>query len=229
MRPLHHMNPIRLSIIRAWIQSHFQHDDTIWPRASRPPASQPLAGLSLLDVGCGGGLVAEAMATLGARVVAIDPCQELIHIAHAHAHARNLEIDYRCCDVQDLLDQQEYFDIILALEVVEHVPDYPHFLQKISSALTCRGIVILSTINRTLYSLALAKVMAEYILGWLPRGSHNWRSFLQPAEVITALSSAGLRVNQIRGLVFDPLLRRWCESSDLNVNYLLAAYAPDFT
>jgi 2-polyprenyl-6-hydroxyphenyl methylase/3-demethylubiquinone-9 3-methyltransferase len=217
-RPLHQFNPARLGLLREAAVAHFGRD-------ARAPA--PLEGLRLLDIGCGGGLVAEPMRRLGARVVGIDAAARNIEVARLHAAGQRLDIDYRATTVGALIAAGEApFDIVLCLEVVEHVPD-PAALLKEAAALTAPGgLLAIATINRTLKALALAKIGAEYILGWLPRGAHDPRKFLKPAEVAGMLTSAGLDVGAPSGVSYFPLSDAWRATRDVGVNYLLCATRP---
>ena len=214
-RPLHQIGPARLEFIR----------DTIL--ADLPPRSgtslRPLEGLRLLDIGCGGGLVAEPLARLGGNVTAIDPAGDTIAAAQAHAAAQGLAIDYRAARAEVLAAAREKFDVVLCLEVVEHVPDVGAFLKVVAPLVRPGGLLILSTLNRTLKSYALAIVGAEYVLRWLPVGTHQWHRFVTPDELATYAKQAGLQPLSPRGIVFNPLQDTWSLSQDTGVNYLLAA------
>ena len=218
MRPLHRINPLRLRFARDEICRRFGRD------ASEP---YPLGGLSALDVGCGAGLLSEPLARLGADVVGLDPATRNIEAARAHAEAGGLSIDYRTDLVEAVAAGGERFEIVLAMEVVEHVTDVPAFLRSCADALAPGGLLLLSTLNRTLRSFALAIVGAEYVLRWLPRGTHDWDKFVTPDELRAATAGAGLAGFRTRGLVFDPLRREWNLSRDTAVNYLAAADKPD--
>lgn len=214
--PLHAMNPARLTYIRDALCARFERD-------GREPAS--LRGLAIADIGCGGGLLCEPLARLGADVTGIDPAGDAIEAARAHAAAMGLSIDYRAERAETLAAAGEAFDAVLALEVVEHVPDVPAFLALLARLVRPGGLMILSTINRTLKSYALAIVGAEYVLRWLPVGTHQWDRFVTPGELERALASAGLRESGRRGMVFNPLRGEWSLSSDTDVNYLMTASA----
>ncbi len=217
-KPLHKFNPIRLAYIRDGVCAHFGRDRR---------AKHPFEGLRLLDVGCGGGLVAEPMRRLGAEVVAIDAAERNIKTALAHAAPLGLDIDYRTATVEDLAATGEPpYDIILNLEVVEHVADAGLFLETSASLLKPGGIMIMATINRTLKALALAKFGAEYVLRWLPAGTHDPRKFVKPQEAKAALSRAGLTVTAEAGVGYFPLMDIWRITSDLDVNYMLTAVKP---
>ena len=214
-RPLHMMNPCRLDYAVRQIAGQHGRD----PRAQRS-----LAGLRLLDIGCGGGLMAEPMARLGAEVVGVDAAPEGVSVARLHAAQAGLEIDYRHDTAETLADAGERFDAVLDLEVIEHVPDPAAHLETAARLLTPGGILIVSTINRTARSYLAAIVAAERLLGWLPRGTHDWSRFLTPDELDGLILRAGLEPADRTGMVFDPLERDWGLSRhDLSVNYAVAA------
>lgn len=218
-RPLHRLNPTRIAYIRDRIAGHFGRDSL---------APRPLDGLRILDVGCGGGLVAEPMTRLGAQVTGIDADQRGVTIAEAHARKFGLAIRYRCALPEDLLDADEPpFDAVVSMEVVEHVSDPSAFLSVCSDLLAPGGVLILATLNRTLKSLALAKIGAEYILRWVPAGTHDWRKFIRPSELAAGLRRCGLRIEDVSGMRYDPLRDRWSLSpTDLDINYLVCASKP---
>jgi len=214
-KPLHKLNPVRLGYIRDGACAHFGRDRR---------AKKPLEGLRLLDVGCGGGLVAEPMRRLGATVVAIDASARNVKTAMAHAASSRLDIDYRETTVEALLAGGEPpFDIVLNLEAVEHVADPDLFLAASADLAAPGGVMVVSTINRTLKALALAKVGAEYVLRWLPRGTHNPRKFLKPEEVEAPLLRKGFTITAQAGVSYNPLLDVWRVSDDLSVNYMVTA------
>ncbi len=214
-KPLHKFNPVRLAYIRDGACAHFGRDRR---------AKSPLDGLSLLDIGCGGGLVAEPMSRLGAAVTAIDASERNIKTAMAHATPSNLEIDYRATTVENLAEENtEPFDIVLNLEVVEHVADVELFLQTSASLVKPGGMMVMATLNRTLKALALAKIGAEYVLRWLPAGTHDPRKFVKPEEAKTALVNAGLTVTAEAGVTYNPLMDIWRIGDDTSVNYMLTA------
>lgn len=215
-RPLHNFNPARLGYLRGRLVGHFGRD---------PLARRPLEGLRLVDLGCGGGLVAEPMARLGASVVGCDAVPANVGAAAAHAAQAGLEIDYRHCLAEDLVAAGESFDVVLALEVVEHVADVPLFLHACRRLLRPGGCLVVATINRTAKSLLLAKIGAEYVLGWLPRGTHDWRRFLRPSEIAAHLRREGLTVRDVTGVTYAPLSNEWRLSADTDVNYMLTATA----
>ena len=214
MAALHGLNPTRMAWLRDAIARHFDRD--------LKGAAPPLAGLTLLDVGCGGGLVAEPLARMGAEVVGLDPAPESIAVARAHAETTGARLTYRAGLVEDLVAEGARFDVVTALEVVEHVADLRAFVAAAAAAKP-GGLIVLSTLNRTLKSFALAIVGAEYVLGWVEQGTHRWEQFVTPAELAAALEAAGCRESERRGMVYDPLRRDWRLSSDVSVNYCMAA------
>jgi len=182
-----------------------------------------LAGLRLLDLGCGGGLVAEPMARLGARVVGLDASEKNVAVARLHGAAAGLAIDYRLGAAEDLVGALAPFDIVLNLEIVEHVADLDAFLGAAGALLAPGGCTVVATLNRTLKSLAFAKVGAEYVLGWLPRGTHDWRRFVRPSELAASLRRAGLTLRDLRGVSYSPLTAAWRLGDDIAVNYMVFA------
>ena len=211
--PLHRLNPLRVGYIRDRAAAHWQRD---------PLGGEPLAGLSVLDIGCGGGLLCEPMARLGAEVTGIDASPKNVRVAGLHAQGQALAIDYRHGTAEGFAEQGGAFDIVLALEIVEHVADVDLFLRSCGHLVKPGGLVFLSTLNRTAKAWALAIAGAEYILGWLPRGTHDWRKFLKPSEVVNGLRSGGVTAQEIVGVVYSPLSRTWSlNKSDLDVNYML--------
>jgi 2-polyprenyl-6-hydroxyphenyl methylase/3-demethylubiquinone-9 3-methyltransferase len=213
-RPLHQLGPARLTFIRGRLIEHFKMN---------PEGLRPFKGLSVLDIGCGGGLIAEPLTRLGASVTAIDPGEENIAAAKAHSRPQGLEIDYRVCQVEDLCRAGLSFDAVLCLEVIEHVPDPGAFLKCCAALVRPGGIMIMSTINRTLKAFVLAILGAEYVLRWLPVGTHKWERFVKPDELKCHLSAAGLDVRHLQGLIYNPLSGRWMLGDDTDVNYLAAA------
>jgi 2-polyprenyl-6-hydroxyphenyl methylase/3-demethylubiquinone-9 3-methyltransferase len=210
-RPLHRLNPVRLAWIRDRLTAHFD-------RAGG--GLRPLSGLTLLDVGCGGGLVAEPMARLGARVTAIDAARGNVEVARLHARQSGLAIDYRQAAAEEIAAGAERFDVVLALEVIEHVADLDAFLGACARLVAPGGALVMSTLNRTPQAFLLAIVGAEYLLGWLPRGTHEWRKFVRPSELAAGLRPHGLGVRGFAGLRYDPIGDAWRETGDLSVNYL---------
>ncbi|MFQ5533912.1 MAG: bifunctional 2-polyprenyl-6-hydroxyphenol methylase/3-demethylubiquinol 3-O-methyltransferase UbiG [Sphingomonadales bacterium] len=212
--PLHKLNPVRLEYIRDHLCRHFD---------LKPDAARPLDGLSVLDIGCGGGLLCEPMARLGARVTGADASQKNIDIAALHARNSGLEIDYRSTTAEDLAAAGARFDVVLNMEVIEHVADVDSFLSACSALIKPGGVMFLATISRTFKSFAFAIVGTEYVLRWLPRGTHDWHRFLKPKELTDKLGRAGLDVRDLTGVSYDPLADRWATSRDLDVNYLMVA------
>lgn len=213
-RPLHKFNPVRLGYIRDQAVAQFGRD---------PDASRPLEGLRLLDIGCGGGLLSEPMARLGAAVVGADPARANIAAARVHAEGGGLAIDYRETTAEKLSDGGETFDIVLAMEVVEHVASVPAFLAATTRMVRPGGLMIVATINRTFKAFALAIVGAEYVLRWLPRGTHAYDKLVTPDELRPELVAGGLDIADETGIVFDPLRDAWRRSADTDVNYMIAA------
>jgi 2-polyprenyl-6-hydroxyphenyl methylase/3-demethylubiquinone-9 3-methyltransferase len=212
--PLHKFNPVRLGFIRGEACSHFGRD----PRSLRP-----FEGLSVLDIGCGGGLLSEPMARLGFAVTGADASEKNIGTARAHAAQSGLEIDYRAASAESLVGEGLAFDVVLNMEVVEHVADVPAYLAACTQLVKPGGLTFVATLNKTLKSLALAKIGAEYVLNWLPRGTHDWNRFLPPVELKTALEETGLTILKTQGVSFDPLGWDWKLSPDVDVNYMLVA------
>lgn len=213
--PLHKLGPARLHFIRDELIRHFA-----LTTAGRLDA---LSGLRILDVGCGGGLISEPLARLGARVTGIEPAEESIAAARLHAEGQSLAIDYRVGRAEDLIAAGESFDAVVCLEVVEHVPDPGAFLAMIARLVEPGGLMILSTLNRTLKSYALAIVATEYVLGWLPVGTHQWDRFITPDELARFVAGAGLEAPRFEGLVYNPFTDVWRLGSDTDVNYMAAA------
>jgi 2-polyprenyl-6-hydroxyphenyl methylase/3-demethylubiquinone-9 3-methyltransferase len=213
-RPLHQIGPVRLGFARDRMVEHF---------GLQGGGLKPLAGLRLLDIGCGGGLISEPLARLGARVTGIEPKEANIRAAMAHAEPQGLGIDYRVATVEELAAAGETFDCVVCLEVVEHVPDVGKFLQTCAALVRPGGLMILSTLNRTLKSFALAIVGAEYVLRWLPVGTHQWSRFITPEELRGHVERAGLTMGRVEGMVYNPLVDRWSLAGDTDVNYLAAA------
>ncbi len=217
-KPLHKFNPVRLAYIRDAACAHFARDRR---------GKRPLENLRLLDVGCGGGLVSEPMRRLGAEVVGIDASEKNIKVAALHAGEQGLDIDYRAATVESLVEAGEPpFDIVLNLEIVEHVADADLFLKSSAAMLKPGGLMVVATINRTLKAFAFAKVGAEYVLRWLPRGAHDPRKFVKPEELTRALASAGLTVSATAGMTYNPLLDLWRIGEDTAVNYMVTAVKP---
>ncbi|XP_047950535.1 ubiquinone biosynthesis O-methyltransferase, mitochondrial-like [Salvia hispanica] len=215
-KPLHAMNPTRLAFIRSTLCRHFGKD----PRSSRP-----FEGLKFVDVGCGGGILSEPLARMGASVTGVDAVEKNIRIAQLHADLdpTTSSIDYLCTTAEKLVEEQRKFDAVLALEVIEHVADPSDFCKSLSSLTENGGATVISTINRSMRAYATAIVMAEYVLRWLPAGTHDWSSFLTPEELVLILQRASVSVQEMAGFAYNPLTGRWFLSDDIGVNFI--AYA----
>ncbi|MGB0354009.1 MULTISPECIES: bifunctional 2-polyprenyl-6-hydroxyphenol methylase/3-demethylubiquinol 3-O-methyltransferase UbiG [unclassified Roseobacter] len=217
-RPLHMMNPVRLDYITRQIAAEFGRDLTV---------ERPLEGLRLLDIGCGGGLLSEPMARLGADVVGADAAERNIPVARVHAEQSGLTIDYRHTSAEALAAAGEQFDVVLNMEVVEHVADPQAYLTACHDLLKSGGLMLCSTINRNPKSFAMAIVGAEYIMRWLPKGTHEWSKFITPDELFKMIEIAGLRPVDRKGYVFNPISWGWSISDrDLSVNYVTASIRP---
>jgi len=214
--PLHRLNELRVAYLNEAICRHFD----------RPlDAPQPLAGLEILDIGCGGGILSESMAALGASVHGIDVVEKNIRVAWQHNLSSGLPVDYEYVTVEEVATREKRYDVVLNMEVVEHVADLPAFLRACTTLVAPQGIHFIATINRNLQSWLFAIVGAEYILGWLPRGTHRWRRFVRPAELEALLARDGMVVNDRRGVRVNPFNRRFSLSDRLSVNYMLSAVA----
>lgn len=218
MKTLHRFNPVRLAFVRDRICEALGRDAR---------GAAPLAGLSLLDVGCGGGLLCEPLARLGAEATGIDPAPTNVEVARLHAERAGVAVDYRRATVEDLVAEGRRFDVVLAMEVVEHVADVDLFVKTCCSAVQPGGFLFIATLNRTKRAFALAIVGAEYVLGWLPRGTHQWEKFVRPEELAAAIACGGLAVEEETGVVFNPFSGRWSLSRDVAVNYMVLSRAPD--
>jgi 2-polyprenyl-6-hydroxyphenyl methylase / 3-demethylubiquinone-9 3-methyltransferase len=214
MAVLHKFNPVRLGFIKEAACRHFGHDEK---------RLDALAGLRVLDIGCGGGILSEPLARLGAAVVGADPSQANIAAAQLHAADAGVSVDYRATTAEALADAGERFDLVLAMEVVEHVADLDLFVRRCTEMVQPGGLMITATLNRTLKSFALAIVGAEYVLRWLPRGTHQWEKFVTPDELEAALERHGLAVVDETGVIYDLLADRWRLSTDMDVNYMVVA------
>jgi len=214
MAPLHKLNPVRLGYIRDQAADHFGRN---------PKTLDCLKGLRMLDIGCGGGVLSEPLARLGADMVGADPAEENIEVACIHAEQSGVAVDYRATTAEALAEAGERFDAVLAMEVVEHVADVDLFVETCAQMVKPGGLMIAATLNRTLKSFALAIVGAEYVLRWLPRGTHQWDKFITPQELERSIEQAGLQVIGERGVIYNPFADRWQLSSDMDVNYMLVA------
>ena len=213
--PLHKFNPARLRFVRDRAAERFQRD--VRTRA-------PFEGLTLLDVGCGGGLIAEPMRRMGFDVVAVDASTENIGTARAHAEQQGLDIAYRAATVEQLeAEGAGPFDVVLTMEVIEHVADPEAFIRSCSRLVKPGGMMVVATLNRTLKALALGKFAAEYVLRWVPAGTHDWRQFLKPDEIRLMLSEEPVAVTGPYGLAYNPLTDRWSETRDADINYMMIA------
>lgn len=217
MRALHKLNPVRIAYIRDAICRHVPQADG---SLRDPRASAPLAGLTLLDIGCGGGILAEPLARLGATVTGIDPAPGNVEIARAHARRMGVEVDYRAVTAEELLAEGAQFDVVTAMEVVEHVVDMPAFVKTCAALVRPGGLMFAATLNRTLKSYALAIVGAEYVLRWVPKGTHQWEKFVTPQELRQAMRGGGVDVFDVKGVTYNPLRDAWGRSRDTDVNYM---------
>ena len=217
MAALHKLNPVRLGYIRDRAASHFGRD---------PRRLDSLAGLAILDIGCGGGVLCEPLARLGAAVVGVDPAENNIAAARHHAAQSSLAVDYRCTTAEALAENGEMFDVVLAMEVVEHVADFALFITLSAALVKPGGLLFVATLNRTAKSFALAIVGAEYILRWIPRGTHQWDKFVTPVELEMALEGGGLRVADETGVIYNLFADRFQLSNDMDTNYMVVAEKP---
>jgi 2-polyprenyl-6-hydroxyphenyl methylase/3-demethylubiquinone-9 3-methyltransferase len=214
MAVLHKFNPVRLTYIRDAACKRFGRD---------PKKLDCLSGLRILDIGCGGGLLSEPLARLGANVVGADPAEANVAAARLHAERSEVAVDYRAMTAEALADAGEKFDIVLGMEVIEHVADVQLFIARCAEMVKPGGFMVVATLNRTMKSFALAIIGAEYVLGWLPRGTHRWEKFVTPDELEIALELAGLEMRKTTGVIYNLLADRWQMSSDMDVNYMVTA------
>ena len=212
--PLHRLNRLRVSYLRPAICNHFGREDA---------GDKPLIGLSVVDIGCGGGILAESMAALGAQVHGIDVVERNIHIASGHAALSGLEIDYEYISVEALAERTQRYDVVLNMEVVEHVAELPGFLSQCTQLVADNGILFIATINRNLLSWLVAIVGAEYVLRWLPMGTHRWRKFVKPGELEALLACDNMIVTAAIGVRVNPLTRHFSLTPQLGLNYMLSA------
>ncbi|XP_047334486.1 ubiquinone biosynthesis O-methyltransferase, mitochondrial [Impatiens glandulifera] len=212
-KPLHVMNPTRLAFIRSTLCRHFSKD---------PNSPKPLEGLKIVDVGCGGGILSEPLARMGATVTAIDAVEKNIIIARLHADLDPVTsaIEYQCTTAEKLVEEQRKFDVVVSLEVIEHVSDPAQFCQSLASLTVPGGATLISTINRSMRAYATAIVAAEYVLQWLPKGTHQWSSFLTPEELVLILQRSSISIQEMAGFLYNPLTGRWYLSDDIGVNFI---------
>ncbi|MCC9620115.1 bifunctional 2-polyprenyl-6-hydroxyphenol methylase/3-demethylubiquinol 3-O-methyltransferase UbiG [Thalassospira sp. MA62] len=219
MKPLHKFNPVRLQLLRDNICAHLGRETN---------TTTPLKDVEIIDIGCGAGLLSEPLARMGAKMTSLDASENNIKVAKVHAEQSGLEIDYRCGTPEMLADEGKQFDIVLNMEVIEHVDDPQFFMQACASVLKPGGLMFIATLNRTIKSLALAKVGAEYILRWVPAGTHDWRKFVKPSEMSSYLRGAGLELTDITGVAYNPIKDQWHPAPhDLDINYMVIARKPD--
>ncbi|KAL2316789.1 hypothetical protein Fmac_030665 [Flemingia macrophylla] len=212
-KPLHAMNPTRLAFIRSALCRHFRKD---------PYSAKPLEGLKIVDVGCGGGILSEPLARLGATVTGVDAVEKNIKIAQLHAglDPATSTIEFCCTTAEKLVEEGRKFDAVMALEIIEHVADPMEFCKSLAALTVPDGATVISTINRSMRAYATAIVAAEYILNWLPKGTHQWSSFLTPEELVLILQRAGINVEEMAGFEYDPVKGRWYLSDDISVNFI---------
>lgn len=216
-KPLHKFNPVRLTYIREKLCAHFDRD---------PKAPSAVAGLSVLDIGCGGGLLCEPLARMGATVTGADASETNVEVARIHAKQSGTNVDYRATNAESMAAAGEKFDIVLNMEVVEHVADVDLFLTACADMVKPGGLMIVATINRTLKAKALAIFMAENVLRWLPRGTHQFEKLVKPEEISGPLQAAGMEIVETTGVVYNPLSDNWNRSNDTDVNYMMLALRP---
>jgi len=216
-KPLHKFNPVRLAYIRDRAAENFSRN---------PKSAKPLEGLRVLDIGCGGGLLSEPVARMGAEVVGADPSEKNIGIASTHAKASGVTVDYRAVTAEQLAEAGEAFDIVLNMEVVEHVADVELFMNTCAGMVRPGGLMFVATINRTMKAAALAIFAAENVLRWLPRGTHQYEKLVRPDELEKPLVANGLEIIDRTGVFFNPLANQWNLSKDMDVNYMLLAKRP---
>jgi len=216
-KPLHKFNPVRIRYIRDKAAAHFGREAN---------SHKPLEGLRVLDIGCGGGLLSEPMARMGATVIGADASERNIGIATTHAAQSGVNVDYRAVTAEQLAAEGEKFDIILNMEVVEHVSDVDFFITTCASMVKPGGMMFVATINRTMKAMALAIVGAEYVLRWLPKGTHQYEKLVRPEELEKPLLASGMQIDERTGVFFNPLMNQWNLSRDMDVNYMMQATRP---
>ncbi|KAL9262996.1 Ubiquinone biosynthesis O-methyltransferase, mitochondrial-like protein [Drosera capensis] len=213
-KPLHALNPARIAFIRSTLCEHFRKD---------PDSPRPFEGLKFVDVGCGGGILSEPLARMGATVTGVDAVEKNVTIAllHAESDPATSTIEYCCTTAEKLVEEQRQFDAVIALEVIEHVADPAEFCKSLAALTVPNGATLISTINRSMRAYATAIVAAEYILRWLPKGTHDWLKFLTPEELALILNCASISVKEMAGFVYNPLTGRWALSDDIGVNFIV--------
>ncbi|HWU61623.1 MAG TPA: bifunctional 2-polyprenyl-6-hydroxyphenol methylase/3-demethylubiquinol 3-O-methyltransferase UbiG [Ensifer sp.] len=216
-KPLHKFNPVRIRYIRDKAAAHFGRDAN---------SHKPLEGLRVLDIGCGGGLLSEPMARMGATVIGADASERNIGIASTHAAQTGVTVDYRAVTAEQLAADGERFDIILNMEVVEHVSDVDFFITTCASMVKPGGMMFVATINRTMKAMALAIIGAEHVLRWLPKGTHQYEKLVRPEELEKPLNASGMQIDERTGVFFNPLMNQWNLSKDMDVNYMMLATRP---
>ncbi|MET3615871.1 2-polyprenyl-6-hydroxyphenyl methylase/3-demethylubiquinone-9 3-methyltransferase [Rhizobium aquaticum] len=216
-KPLHKFNPVRIRYIRDKAAAHFGREAN---------SHKPLEGLRVLDIGCGGGLLSEPMARMGATVIGADASERNIGIASTHAAQTGVTVDYRAVTAEQLAAEGEMFDIILNMEVVEHVSDVDFFITTCASMVKPGGMMFVATINRTMKAMALAIIGAEHVLRWLPKGTHQYEKLVRPEELEKPLTASGMQIDERTGVFFNPLMNQWNLSRDMDVNYMMLATRP---
>ncbi len=216
-KPIHKFNPVRLGYIREHVLAHFRRDGS---------QMRPFEGLNVLDVGCGGGLLCEPLARLGATVTGIDAAERNITIARLHAEQSGVTVDYQATTSEALATQGQKYDLVLNMEVVEHVDNVPLYMKSCADLVAPGGLMLTATLNRTARALAFAVIGAEYVLGWLPKGTHDWKKFLTPDEIKALITRNGLTVTDQTGVVYHPLADDWRKSTDMAINYMVMAKKP---
>jgi 2-polyprenyl-6-hydroxyphenyl methylase/3-demethylubiquinone-9 3-methyltransferase len=216
-RPLHVFNPVRLGFLRQTLCRHFERD---------PRAATPLEGLRVLDIGCGGGLLAEPLARMGATVLGADAAPTNIEVARRHAAVSGVPVEYRVATAEALAAEGERFDVVLAMEIVEHVASVPDFVAACATMIRPGGLTVFATINRTGKAFLLAIVGAEYLLRWLPRGTHQFEKLVRPRELADAFTASGLVAREPVGVTYNPVRDAWALSQDTDVNYMIVGVRP---
>lgn len=224
-KPLHKFNPIRISFLKRKILEHFFAESVA--QISLVEQQKLFGQLEILDIGCGGGLIAEPFARLGGKVTAIDASEKNIQVAQIHAEKSGLKIFYRATSAEELASEEKKFDVVFALEIIEHVADVENFISSCAKLLKPNGLLFFATMNRTLKSLAFAKIAAEYVLRWLPIGTHDWKKFLKPSEINFYTERCGLNLQGLAGFSYNLLKDEWKEVDDVDVNYIAVFVCDD--